>query len=159
MTTDDTHFRANGKFKKGHPGFNKPVNPPEPPPVDAETDIDAAVLFAASSFGTTKKPKTGLAGYAASLRDTRPQDFAVLVKQASARRAQSAADAAAHIPITIEVVPCPSNYFIPYEEAAALWTARLGDRPVLVVDNEGDDDNDIPADTDTTTDTDDDQRH
>ena len=38
--------------------------------------------------------------------------------------AQSAA--AANIPITVEFTPCPSNFFIPAEEAHALWAARTG---------------------------------
>ena len=98
----------------------------------------SAVLYAAQSFGTTKKPKTGLAGYCASLRDTRPQDFALLVTKATARRSLAVHNAAAYAPIVVEFVTCPSNYFLPHDEARN-HGPRTGSAPVLVVDNEDDD--------------------
>ena len=154
---DDRIFRENGKFKKGHPGFNQHTKPPPPDQstptdTDADTDFDAAILAAAQQFGTTKKPKVGLAGYCASLRDTRPQDFAMLVAKATARRSFAQEARAAAVPITVEIVPCPANYFIPGEEARALWSARTGERPVLVIDNntiDNDPDDNATPDDDT----------
>lgn len=141
-----------GRLKKGHPGFNQhsKVADTSPPLLDADTDndFDTAILAAANNFGRAK-PKTGLPGYCASLRDQRPQDFALLVTRALARR--TATPSAAAIPITIEIVPCPVDFFIPGPEAQALWAARTGGAPVLVIDNDdtaldtlSDDDDDTP---------------
>ena len=140
MTDDKDLYFENGKFKKGHPGINQHTKPPPPPPTDAETDdFDIAILTAAQSFGTPKgKTKTGLPGYCNNLRDTRPQDFALLVAKALTRRTFAQDRRAAAIPITMEIVPCPSNFFMPYEEARASWIARTPGSipPQLVVDND-----------------------
>ena len=133
---------AKGRLLPGHKFLGNQPKPPDPPP-ETETDFDAAILHAASSFGTPQKPKVGLAGYFASLRDNRPQDFALLVTRALTRRTQANSAAALAIPLTVEVVPCPTNFFVPYEEARSLWAARTGHSPVLVIDNaiiEADDD-------------------
>jgi hypothetical protein len=137
MTTDDkSAYFENGKFKKGHPGFNKPLNPPPTiDPLDADTDFDAAILAAAQRFGHGSKAKTGLAGYCASLRDTRPQDFAVLVTKALSRRTLASQSSIAAIPITVDIVPCPSNHFVPAAEAQAHWSAKITGRPQLFIDN------------------------
>ena len=151
--SDDAAYREKGKFKKGHPGSNQHTNPPPPspePPADGE--FDAAILAAANDFGTTKKPKTGLPGYCASLRDSRPQDFAILVTKALARRTAAHDNATAYAPITVGFTTCPSNFFVPFDEAQALWAAKTSERPVLVIDNS----DTPPIDDDTPSEDDDD---
>ena len=138
-----TAERIKGRFVKGHKGTNQHTNPPPPPPSPpADGDFDSAILAAANNFGTASKPRTGLAGYCASLRDTRPQDFAILVTKALARRAQAHDNAAAAIPLTVTFTTCPSNFFMPADEARASWDARVGHSPVLVIGNA-----DTPNDT------------
>ena len=109
------------RLQSTQPGATAQPRPPPHPHPRTPTQISIPLFSPPpNNFGRPAgKPKVGLAGYCASLRDTRPQDFAALVTKALARRQFAQRQPAAAIPITVEFATCPSNYFIPGEEARA----------------------------------------
>jgi len=143
-----------GVLLKGAPPLykGKPPPPPTDTPIDpTDTDFDAAILQAATHYGT-KTPKVGLAGYAANLRDTRPQDFALLVTRAHSRKKAAIATAISGL-TSITFTVAPSGQFLPYAQAREDWVRRHNfiDTPQLVVDNtdtDTDDFDDTPDETD-----------
>jgi hypothetical protein len=124
---------AKGRLLPGHKGTNKPLLPPTIDPLDTDTDFDAAILNAATTFGRPGgKAKTGLAGYCNNLMHHRPQDFAALVTRALSRRSLASQSSASAIPITVDIVPCPANHFVSAEAASAVWSAKITGRPQLI---------------------------
>jgi len=143
---DDSIIRdERGRIVKGSPGLHrKPEQQSEQqaqPSPDASPISDASfdddLIAAANSFGQPRT-KTGRRAWCESLRDQKPTEYAQLLTRALARKGEAQYSAASATPITVEIVPCPNGYFIPGDEARALWAAKATGRPQLVIDNEDD---------------------
>ena len=152
---DDTIIRdERGRIVKGSSAINKAKqaqsDQPDPAP-DTDTpspDFDAAIIAAANNFGTSTKPKMGLAGYCANLMESRPVEYAALLKSALARKADASYDPSTITPgVQISFVTAPSGMYvdengklIEAEGARAEWARRTShqdepppaSKPVLI---------------------------
>jgi hypothetical protein len=139
---DDSIIRdERGRIVKGSPGLHRKQSDP-PTQSDKQgtqqvndPSFDDDIIAAAESFGQPRTKKTGRRAWCEALRDQKPTDYAQLLTKALARKGDAATSAASAIPIVVDIVPCPENYFIPGAEAHALWSAKVTGRPQLVIDN------------------------
>lgn len=147
MSLRDDSMPPPGRFQKGHKGSNqytktKQLNPT--PDTDASFDDD--LIAAANSYGQPRT-KTGRRAWCEALRDQKPTEYAQLLTKALARKAEAATNPDAYRPITVEILPCPENYFIPAEQAGIAFEKRTGmtlttkeppppSRPVLVASSD-----------------------
>jgi len=152
MSDDDSKkpvfFTETGKFAKGHPGLYKgkqaqpdPQTEPDNPP-DSDTSFDDDLIAAAASYGRPRS-KTGRRGWCEELRDTKPTEFAALLRPALERKQR---ETAASLPGIGQVLiqSAPRDMFIAGDEMRAVWEKMYGAEhktdepppvPVLVSDN------------------------